>query len=576
MRRLRLFVLLSLLLLPATGVLAETLVTRDGQRLKGKVVQENDTQLTLRTKYGTLTVDKQDVLERRRDERKLQLADGSLLSGEIIRRSAKEVVLKTAHGALVIPAREIQRLDDEPTGNTRRIRANSFSLRQLHQEAGTLLREKKWRDAIAVYAELLQQDPQNATALYNTACAYSLLGVKPAAIIYLKRSVLAGFTDFAHIRTDKDLNPIRAEPGYKAILGREAKYLRQAAAKKTSRLLASLKAQGARAEYRVFVDKARNFVFMHANPRKLARARKELEGYARLQWRDLFRNKVTQPLHIVLLERQDNSAILDPGIGGFFRPGTNVLICGDMPSMKLNKSNVVVHEFTHALHFADQSARRQPHPIWLVEGLASLFESAVVVKDRLVPRHSARLRTVQSALRRGRNVPWRRLMRMDQPSFMQVASVGYAQARYMLFYMAEKGYLKRFYDEYTNSSGYQGDKTGLEAFEVVFGKPIGEVERDWKAWIRLQKVPAIPFIGISTQPVKKGTRIVRLTKGSAAEKSKLQVGDILVSIEGSPLKSPDDVLEVLSTREPGDVIQIVLLRGKKTLRVKLKLGKRPQ
>jgi hypothetical protein len=293
-----------------------------------------------------------------------------------------------------------------------------------------------------------------------------------------------------------------------------------------------------------------------------------------VQWRDLFRNKLTQPLQIVLLTREDGPAMLEAGVGGFFNPQTNVLICGDIPSMTLNRSSVVVHEFTHALHFADQQARGQPHPIWLIEGLGSLFESSSLVDDKLVPRHSARLQAVQAAVRAGRSIPWRRITQMSQPTFLQDANLAYAQSRYMLFYMWEKGLLKRFYDEYTQTSSFQGDKTALESFEIAFGRPIDEVERDWKAWILAQKEPPIPFIGVRTEAADGGCKIASIVAGSGAETAGLKVGDVLMSADGTPLKTPEDVLEVLSTREVGGTLEFELHRGDETLKARVTLGGR--
>lgn len=559
----------ALLLLPGAAT-ADTIETKDGQRLEGEVVSETEAHLTLRGRYGSLTIDKRDVLRRERAATTLRLADGSQVTGQVVRRDERELILRTAHGVLVIPARDV--LPDAPTPAAA---ADPARLRNLHSEASRRHAARDWKGAIALYQELLQLSPEDATALYNTACGYALLGSRPEAVAFLERAVAAGFTDFAHIQTDADLDAIRAEPGYLALLREEAAWLRKAAAQATKRLLASLRARGCKGDYQVFVDEAQSFVYLHTKtPEKLAAARKQLDEYARVQWRDLFRNRIRQPLHIVLLTREDGPAMLERGVGGFFNPGTNQLICGDIPSMTLNRSSVVVHEFTHALHFADQAARGQPHPIWLIEGLGSLFESSTLVADKLVPRHSARLAAVQAAVRRDQAIPWRRIMQMSQPTFLQDAGLAYAQSRYMLFYMWEQGLLKRFYDEYTRSDSFQGDKTALESFEIAFGRPIDEVERAWKAWILAQKEPPIPFIGVRTEASPQGSKVAVIVAGSAAEAAGLQVGDVLTAADGTPLRSPEDVLEVLSTHEVGDSLELEVLRGETTLRVRVTLGER--
>lgn len=550
--------------------LADTVETRDGQRLEGAVVSETDAHLTLRGRYGPLTIDKRDIVRRQRDPETLRLADGSVVTGEVLRRTSDELIVRTAHGVLTIPAGDVQAAPAAPV-----TAADPARLRTLHREASRRHQAKDYQGAIGLYQELLELSPDDATALYNVACGYALLGAPTEAVLFLERAVAAGFTDFAHIRSDTDLDALRQDPGYLRLLAEEGAWLRKAAAQATTRLLATLKARGCRGDYQVFVDAERNFVFLHTKTQeRLDAARQQLDEYARLQWRDLFRNRITQPLHVVLLAREDNDAMLENGVGGYFNPQTNQLVCGDLPSMTLSRSNVVVHEFTHALHFADQAARGQPHPIWLIEGLASLFESATVVDDRLVPRHSARLATVRAAAQRGQAIPWRRIMQMSQPTFLQDAGLAYAQARYMLFYMWERGLLKRFYDEYTNTSSFQGDRTALESFEVAFGRPIDEVERDWRAWVLEQQEPPIPFIGVRTEAAEGGCRVVVVVPGSGAEKAGLKVGDVVTSAAGSPLRTPDDVLEVLSTHDVGDQVVFELRRGDATLSLTVTLGAR--
>ena len=552
----------------------DTIETRDGQRLQGTVVSETEAHLTIRGSYGVLTIDKRDVVRRERETEELELADGSLVSGQVLRRDEAEVILDTGYGVLVIPTGDVRAGDGRSAAGP--VAVDPRRLQELHRVAIQRLQAGDTRSAIAAYGELLELAPEDDTALYNTACAYALRGSRHEALVFLERAVAAGFTNFEHVRSDSDLDSLRAEPRYLQLMAREAELVRAAAAQATDRLLREMRTRGVKGDYQVFVDEAQSFVYLHTlSPERLAAARREIDEYSRLQWRDLFRNRVRQPLQIVLLTREDGPAMLDNGVGGFFNPGTNVLVCGDILSMKLNRTSVVVHELTHALHFADQSARRQPHPIWLVEGLGALFESSRVVDDRLLPIHSARLTAVQQALARGRTIPWRTIMEMDQPRFMEVAGLAYAQARYMLFYMWEKGFLKRFYDEYTTTAAFQSDRSALEAFEVVFGRPIDEVERDWKQWIQTRQAPSVPFIGISTQATPEGCRIVNVVAGSGAAAVGLRVGDVLVSADGSPLRTPEDVLEVLSTRDVGDELELELLRERAHERVRVTLGERP-
>ncbi len=53
---------------------------------------------------------------------------------------------------------------------------------------------------------------------YNLCCIYSLLGDKQNALLYLDKSIKAGYTNYTHINSDPDLNNIRQEAAYTALL----------------------------------------------------------------------------------------------------------------------------------------------------------------------------------------------------------------------------------------------------------------------------------------------------------------------------------------------------------------------
>lgn len=52
-------------------------------------------------------------------------------------------------------------------------------------------------------------------AYYNLCCTFSLLDNKPMALTYFKKSIEAGYIDYAHIKEDSDLNNIRNEKDFK-------------------------------------------------------------------------------------------------------------------------------------------------------------------------------------------------------------------------------------------------------------------------------------------------------------------------------------------------------------------------
>lgn len=63
--------------------------------------------------------------------------------------------------------------------------------------------------------ELLPRDPQ---ARYNLACSQSLCGRREEALASLASACELGFSDLKLLRTDHDLDPIRSDPRFAAIL----------------------------------------------------------------------------------------------------------------------------------------------------------------------------------------------------------------------------------------------------------------------------------------------------------------------------------------------------------------------
>jgi C-terminal processing protease CtpA/Prc len=220
-------------------------------------------------------------------------------------------------------------------------------------------------------------------------------------------------------------------------------------------------------------------------------------------------------------------------------------------------------------------ARRQTHPIWLVEGLATLFETARHEPSQVTPLHSQRLAIIQQAIRARQSIPWAKLMAMEHPVFMQHALVAYAQSRYMLFYMLEKGLLKKFYDAYTEKEGYTDDKSALRTIEVLFGKPIAEVENDWKQWVLAQKVPPLPFLGVRTKAEKGKLLVEEVVPNSPAGKAGLKKGDLIATMDGHPVDEPNDLMEAIGNKSVGEELALQVEREGKTLDLKLKLAARP-
>ena len=141
----------------------------------------------------------------------------------------------------------------------------------------------------------------------------------------------------------------------------------------------------------------------------------------------------------------------------------------------------MVHEMTHALMSDDFPDA----PIWLAEGLASLYEQCRAEGNYLRGEDNWRLPELKEALQRDVLTPLARLMAMTPATFRaEKESLNYAQARYFCKYLEELGLLAPIYKEFRGKAKL--DPTGGRFVIQAFGKPLDSIENAWKRWISFQ------------------------------------------------------------------------------------------
>jgi len=83
--------------------------------------------------------------------------------------------------------------------------ADAYTKRGLYQEG---LRIDKH------LAKIRKDDP---VVHYNLACSFALVGDKTKSLTALRRAVRLGYSDFEHLKRDKDLEIIRNHPWVKSL-----------------------------------------------------------------------------------------------------------------------------------------------------------------------------------------------------------------------------------------------------------------------------------------------------------------------------------------------------------------------
>jgi len=441
-----------------------------------------------------------------------------------------------------------------------------------HAHALELLRDAKYQEAIQEYKKILDVTPDDETALYNTACAYSLLGDKKNAVEFLIRAVKAGFTDFEHIQNDKDLDNIRDEEEYKALIRDKEKHSQAPVEGRIKKLKERLGE-----EYLIeTMEDYKLVVVSNVSKASLESLKRSLTAFANAHWKDLFKHKPSYYITILIPKSMDDYVKKfggQSGAAGFYNPNTRTL------TVNLSTgTGTMIHEFTHALHYADMVALKQTHPQWIVEGFGSLYEQCSIKDGSGYGLLNWRLPGLQSALNTAKYIKWRDLMEKSSAMFRQNAALSYAEARYIFYYLQEKNLLRKFYQEYTQN--YKDDPTGIKVIESLLGKPLEEIEKEWIPWVeKLQQgggKPQGPVLGISTSSEEsdKGVIVETVAPDSGADKAGIKKGDIITELDGKKISTFEDLRKVLSDRKAGDTIKIKILRGSEEQILDVTLGKR--
>ena len=69
-------------------------------------------------------------------------------------------------------------------------------------------------DAIRELEQVLATRIEDPHTIYNAACGYGILGLKPEALATLERAVSAGFSEWDLAVRDPDLACVRDEPAF--------------------------------------------------------------------------------------------------------------------------------------------------------------------------------------------------------------------------------------------------------------------------------------------------------------------------------------------------------------------------
>ncbi len=257
------------------------------------------------------------------------------------------------------------------------------------------------------------------------------------------------------------------------------------------------------------------------------------------------------------------------------------------------------HELAHALHYqsidravAADADHPLNHPAWITDGLSTLAESVAwevepVYDDgdpvrragfgerprprtpvgfRLVglrPAVDHRVMVARNMHRTPRSLDLRAFCTMDREAFYgRRANAHYATARALFLYLHERGVLTTFYRAYRDGLAEavrRGDEEalwGIAALEHALGRPLGEIEEDFRAWLRSLEAPAERLTQLSYDLAlwlldgpPDGVRVFQ-SEGADRRRTGLQYNDVITHVDGRPVRTSGEYLRVMRALQP--------------------------
>lgn len=139
----------------------------------------------------------------------------------------------------------------------------------------------------------------------------------------------------------------------------------------------------------------------------------------------------------------------------------------------------LVHEIVHP--FIDTNFPECPS--WFNEGMGSLYEQSQGKGEEIIGLTNWRLAGLQEAIRKGEVPSFQALTSTTTHEFYNKdRGTNYAQARYLCYYLQEKGLLTKFYHAFYAARAE--DPTGYKTLQSVLGKKdMDAFKKEWEAYV---------------------------------------------------------------------------------------------
>jgi hypothetical protein len=159
---------------------------------------------------------------------------------------------------------------------------------------------------------------------------------------------------------------------------------------------------------------------------------------------------------------------------GYSSPSKNALIMNIRTG-----TGTLVHEMVHPFI----RANFPQCPSWFNEGLASLYEQSTGQGNKIIGLTNWRLAGLQQAIRNNSVPSFKTLTATSEYEFYdEDPGTNYAQARYLCYYLQEKGLLTKFYHKF--HANQKEDPTGYQTLKTILGEEnMTSFKKKWERFI---------------------------------------------------------------------------------------------
>ena len=159
---------------------------------------------------------------------------------------------------------------------------------------------------------------------------------------------------------------------------------------------------------------------------------------------------------------------------GYYSPSSKALVMNIATG-----GGTLVHEIVHPF----VEANFPDAPAWLNEGLGSLYEQSGTVDGHIYGYTNWRLNGLQNGLKKKIVPTFKALTSMSDAEFYREdTGTNYAQARYLCYYLQEKGLLRKFYKDFV--ANQKTDPTGYKTLQTVLGeRDMTAFQKRWEAFV---------------------------------------------------------------------------------------------